>query len=246
LQEKEVGDFICDMKGPCPSAQALVAFVEETLPPEDRRRIDDHLVLCGSCSCEVRILRQAESADDLRHVPPSRAERNRMRRRFDRVLRGKSAAGSRPPELPGRMAFVMAAAILVLLYPAYIGFKQLIPGVAPVTGSIDVIHLEPAVRGAVGAAPEETPAPRGEWTGLMFWVPARNSPNVFYDCRILSGTATVFSARRIESFDGFGNFLVVIRASDLKPDAAYELVVNETGAERGEWRFPFRIGKERR
>ena len=244
MQEKELSDIIRNVRGPCPSAQALVDFVEGSLPPEDRGRIDDHLVVCGSCASEARLLNEAGSADTLQPVAPSQTDKERMRRRFDQVLRGKSAAALRSG-FPMRMAYVMAATILVLLYPAYIGFRQLIPSGASVAASMDVIHLETAVRGAAGAVPEKVSLPKGEWTGLMFWVPARSSPDVFYECRILRGTATIFSSKRIESFDGLGNYLLAIRANQLKPDTAYELVVNETGAEGREWRFPFFIGKER-
>ena len=60
------------------------------------------------------------------------------------------------------MVFAMAAAILALLYPAYIGFRQLLTPGAPVTASMEVIHLETAMRGAAGAIPANVTQPKGE------------------------------------------------------------------------------------
>lgn len=239
MQEKELRDIIRATKGPCPDVQQLVDFVEESLPLEDRRRIADHLIVCGFCANEARLLREAESADALQIIAPSQTEAEQMRRRLDHVLRGKSAAAGRSSGFPRRMAFAMAAAILVLLYPAYIGFRQLIPIGVSITTSMEVIHLETAVRDASAAAPAQAVLPKSEWTGLMFWVPISSAPDVGYKCHLQKGAETVFSVEKIKSFDGLGNFLLSIRSDQLKPDAAYELVVNETGADRREWRFFF-------
>ena len=142
-----------------------------------------------------------------------------MQRRFDEVLRKKSAGTGRSHGFHRRMGFVMAAAVLVLLYTAYIGFMQPIPAGGPVIASMEVIHLETTVRDASAANPAKEVLPKDEWAGLMFWVPISNTPDVGYECHLQKGAVAVFSEEKIKSFDGLGNFLLALRADQLKPGA---------------------------
>lgn len=261
MSAKELRRIVRKFRGACPDSEALIRFAEDSIPEADKSRIAEHLLVCGVCANDVRLLRESQNPADM----PAQIDRFRKReieQRFRRFLR---VSTDPPSHSAGRLrvaAVAMAAALVLFSYPAYLGLRLILADAAGAkipsnkrieenTGSpsgteiasSDFVRFESAVRGADPQAGEIVIRSKADLLGLVFFVPIEDSPKAHYDCRITRGSAILSEFRDIKSFDGIGNFVLTVNSRRLPPSHDYRLVVTETGKSVRRWQFPFAVEK---
>lgn len=241
----KIKGFIRNLRGICPDTKLIIRFVDAELPAEAQDRVSEHLLVCGDCLNEVNLLRHAKDDPIESTLDDLATGQERIRERFSRYLATAVGKKERRINLPRGFAWGIAAVLIVSVYPAYLGFRQLLGGYFDKIDSVEVVQLEQAVRGLPPKGGSALVAkPTGNFLGLMFFVPIEGNPEIHYHCQIRRGTSIVYSARDVKSFDGLGNFLLTISTRGFKWDDDYLLIVTETGGSSREWRFPFAIGRQ--
>lgn len=267
MSGKELRRIVRKSRGACPQSEALIRFAEDSLAETDKSQIAEHLLLCGVCANDIRLLKESQNpADMAAQIDPVR--KKEIEQRFQRFLRLASGPPSHRAGLL-RMAAVAMAAIMVLFsYPAYVGLKLILADAAGAKmagsaktpfkkgveentvspagteiASSDFVRFESAVRGTDLQAGKIVIRSKADLLGMLFFVPIQDSPNVQYDCRITRGSAMLSESRDIKSFDGLGNFVLMVNARRLPPSHDYLLVVTENGKSVRKWQFPFAIEK---
>jgi hypothetical protein len=229
------------MRGNCPEAEALAGFVDNSLPKAEADKIAHHLIVCGLCAHEAAVLRQSLNPE-LQAAGDEGARAARVGERFRRFLLQQDRTAPPRRGLPRMLAAVAAAVILLLLYPAYLGLRQLLPGMIPAETSVHIVRLEPALRDA-GAAPSIQARRNAYYLGLMFFVPLPGSLPAQLDCRLQRGGRIVHAVRNLESFDGLGNFLLMVPFQSLETTQDYLLTVSASGDASRTWQFRFFLEK---
>ena len=244
MNENELRRIAKSLRGACPETEALVRYVEQALPAAEVDSLAQHLLLCGSCAHDEAVLRQSLDPG-LPDAGKEGAREERIQARFRLFLQQHKQTTSRAgfPRFPAAAA---AAIILLLLYPAYLGLRQMLPRVVPAAPAAHIARLDSALRNATPQVPVIRPDKNAFYLGLMFFVPipeARlpESPLAKLDCRLQRGSRVVYATGNIGSFDGIGNFLLMIPLSSLEAGPDYVLTVAQTGNPAREWQFLFAL-----
>jgi hypothetical protein len=242
LKENELRRITSSIRSNCPEGEVLIGFVDHALPPADADCVEQHLLVCGLCAHEAVLLRQSLNAD-LQEPEKDTAREERMRDRFHRFLEQQERAAAPRSGLPRWLAGVAAAVVLLLLYPAHLGLRQMLPRVMPAANSAHIVRLDPALRNATQQAPVIRPDKNVFYLGLMFFVPIPEpltaEAQVKLDCRLQRGGRVVYATGNISSFDGLGNFLLMIPLRSLEAGPDYVLTVMLAGNAARAWQFPF-------
>ena len=217
----------------------LVDYVDNILPPGEADAVTLHLPGCALCSREVEILRKSLEPEAAQ--PANAGSESRIRERFRRFLLRQERATAHWSEPRHYLAAVLAAAVLILLYPAYLGLKQMMPRVLPADPAAYVVRLEAPTRDPSARVPVIHPDPHAEYLGLMFFVPLPELDQPNLDCRLERGGRVVHVTRNLASFDRLGNFLLLIRRNSLPAGHDYLLTVSAPGNAALTWRFPFAL-----
>ena len=228
------------MRDRCPASGALVDFVDNALPASEADAVAQHLPGCELCSREVAVLRQSLNADPQDNAGDAGGE-TRMRERFRRFLLRQEGTKAHWYVPRSFITAALAASVLILLYPAYLGLKQMLPRVMPADPAAHIVRLQPVTRDANAQAPVIRPDKDAHYLGLMFFVPVWEPQSAKLDCRLRHGGRDVQATRNLGSFDELGNYLLLIRMSSLESGGDYVLTVARAGDAAREWQFPFTI-----
>jgi hypothetical protein len=145
----------------------------------------------------------------------------------------------------------VAIAALVLVYPAYLGFQQLLGGPrGPFPGESGepvAVHSPWLLRGETQRSGGETAVgldPEGRLT-LLVHAPVESSPRLRYDAVLVGpGEARLWQQADLGSVQGAGTFVITVTDPNLSP-GRYEVrlreVDRETEALVNEFVYPFRL-----
>lgn len=224
-----------------PSAVELTAFAEGELEPSLRATIQSHLDRCGECGQIVLVLEKVQMDVD----SPGLAHKVReflasLASDWRRLWRG----------LPLWVRGPVPAYLLVLLlmYPAYIGFSGR-SNLEDRMGELSTPKLLPpptTLDSEIERGPNERPVRidhRDGRTVLTFFVPI--APDLYrYQIVLRRGASTILSVPDAQSFDSIGTFVLFAPEGSLEP-GDYQLRVEEidrqSGATVSVASFPFAI-----
>ncbi len=106
----------------------LVDHLEDQLPPEEQRMVDEHLKVCPRCAAERASLKQTLSLLNCRELPePDESFWMELRCRVRQGIREEQAVSPRRPAVPVRAwaPAVAVASLLVFLFLWWSGHPQL-------------------------------------------------------------------------------------------------------------------------
>lgn len=205
----------------CPEIEVLERYAAGRLPRPEAKEFEAHLEVCGICSVVIERLADFEEAAEAESGPEP--DWQQMERRLG-VRREKSAARWWGGWLIRWPALGYALA-LVLAYPAWLGVTR--RGEAPAVqerlagtwaGSVDLN----ATRGEL-AMPAVSAASEERAVVVQFFAPARAGVRQRAEIRDGAGRVAM-DLGEVKSFDGRGNFAVVVDPRKLAV-GRYRLVV---------------------
>jgi hypothetical protein len=204
-------------RGPCPKAETLAALASGELPAEEVSSVRAHVAVCGACDAMLVRLRKFEEAKAGDLPVDAREERNRAKVFLGRLwTKGAVAA----------LGYAVAVAVVIF---AYLGLlpRRNVDRPLPSWESVESIDLN-RVRGGAVPVRSESSSP---FVILSFLVDIR--PDLRYEAVLDGG-----EAKRITSYDGLGNFHVVVDRR-LLGLGQHVLTVREANLRTVE--FPFEI-----
>lgn len=223
-------------KFPCPDIQVLDQFVASQLDARTEESFQRHLAVCGLCEELVERLRNVDrDASALSPEPDWTA----MEARLAQACRDRSAATTKPVVAPVRwwqtvplvpmLGYGLAVA---LVYPAWLGWTRKaplpppptpLPQAHPFVGAAARILDFNTVRGDQSPLTLEA-IPGVNTAVLLFFLPV--GPQTRLTAEIVTASGTVAAdLRGLSSYDGNGNFCVVLATDGWQP-GQYRLVVH--------------------
>jgi hypothetical protein len=203
-------------RGPCPPAETLAALASGELMGAEAKSIRAHVAVCGACDAMLVRLRRFEEAKTGELPVDAREERSRAKVFLARSWR----------QAVGMAGYALASGVLVCGYLGWLPRRD-VERPLPSWESVEGIDLN-RVRG--GATPLRLRSP-SLFVILSFFVDIR--PDLRYDARLDGG-----EAKGITSYDGLGNFHVVVDRRLLGP-GRHVLTVREANLRTLE--FPFEM-----
>lgn len=202
---------------PCPPAEQLARFASGDLPADEAASIRAHVALCGACDAMLLRLRKFEEAK--KSDSPVDAQEERMRAKVFPARRGPSVAVA-------VAGYAVAAGVLVCGYLGVLPKRNAERAAPPweAAGSIDLNR----VRGGLAPPVAKISSP---FVVLSFFVDIR--PDLRYQAVLDGG-----QAKRVTSYDGVGNFRLVVDRRLLGP-GRHVLTVREANVRTLE--FPFEV-----
>ena len=225
------------MREQCPDSAVLVDYVDRVLPQGEAEAVEKHLPGCALCTREVEILRNSLESQ----APPTADawSESRIRDRFHRFLVLQERA-FRPAQRQ-YLVSTLAAAVLILLYPAYLGVKQMLPRMLPAEPTAQVVRLDSRMRDAGVRASLIRRDRHAQYLGLIFFVPLPQDTPARLDCRLQLDGRIVHATQNLAGFDDLGNYLLLIPQSAVAEDTDYLLTVTPSGDSSRSWQFPFTL-----
>jgi hypothetical protein len=232
----------------CPEIEVLEKYVDGQLSEREAVAFKSHLELCGLCSLLIERLKDFDAqASEI--SPGPEPDWGTMQTRLEEECE-KAAPPARKPEgwLSGRfwIAALGYGLAVILVYPAWLGITRKRVPAAPPASKPEVHAI--AASGASLVDLNTTRDDRGlpavtERAGeraaiLAFFVPAL--PGTRHEAAIRDGSNRVaLDLGEIRSFDGRGNFCVVVDPRSLPP-GQYRLTVKQgVGSTESETSFEF-------
>lgn len=226
----------------CPEIRVLERYVSGSLSSEEKASFGSHLQVCGICGVIVERLREldAESAATPEVEEPNWEQMGaRLEDECRRVRASRYPERARRHWLTGSLWFPALGygLAVALLYPAWLGItRQPSPQLPSESPPPVQQRLRAATSGAIvdlNTTRDEQRLPvvaegaKGRTAVLSFFVPAPSE--VRLAAAILDSTnKPVHDIGEITSYDGRGNYCVVVDARAL-PIGRYQLVVKEVG-----------------
>ena len=218
-------------RGPCPSAEELLAFLEGRLESGDSTRVGEHVDACGVCDLALMRVRAAVADPDGRGLSAWR----RMSHLFGNPL----------------VAYGLAA---LLCYPAYVGIRshpEQKVEIQPKAGTTPGTVLEPAVLSvpsfsldAVRGAGREAQLPvvrlhdQNKFFLLQFFVPMKADHQ--YSVEIRDGAGRVTVGHQQITGDTQGKVALMCRRESFAA-SEYTLTVAEDNPPGHQFEFVFRV-----
>jgi hypothetical protein len=251
-------------RGECPNLEALAARARGDLAERDSAAIDLHIARCGRCDLALEQLREGKAREPRLEEGPLPSElsaaEGELGRRMQTFLGGQHPIHAphanrvraswlwsclRSPAL----GWVFAIFLVVPTYRYFSGRGHvdhalpIVSSSAPNIGSAREIVI-PEVRRGVDNRPASAIrlGAANETLVLTLFAPVRHGFR--YSARIDTMTGSeVLQPAEVVSFDGLGNFHIVIPPGVFKP-GAFTLTIAEDGNARGPWQFPLEFVKE--
>jgi hypothetical protein len=204
-------------RGPCIQAVKLAAFTSGELPDAEVASIRAHVALCGACDAMLVRLRKFEEAKTGDLPVDAREERS-----WAKLLLARSWT----KEAVAVVGYALAAGVLVCGYLGLLPQRN-VERPLPSWESVESIDLN-RVRGGTAAL---GPKSSSQFVMFSFFVDIR--PDLHYEAVLDGG-----EAKSITSYDGLGNFHLVVDRRLLGP-GRHVLTMHEANLRTVE--FPFEM-----